>query len=521
MSDIAFAQIPQNLRNPGFFAEINNSQANTSQPGVQNVLIIGQGTTAGLAASGVAVGKPVLSLGPQDGAAKGGAGSMLDTMMQAYALNDPFGTVWFLPLADAGGAVAATGTLTITGPATGAGVLSLYIAGLKIQVPVTSGMTAAQVATAIAAAVALGQGTGPDGNLWNLPVTAAAAGAVVTFTAINAGAAGNDIDLEANFQGAAAAEITPPGLALAFVAMANGATNPTLSAALANLNIQAFDIIINPYTDNTSQAALTSLLAARWTWSAQIFGHVFSALRGTYGALQTAGAALNDPHLTLMGFYASPTLNYVWAAALAAQVAASVRADPALPVQTLPLLGVWSPAQPSLFSPPQQNALLYDGIATFNVVNGQVAIANGITTYQKNSLGQPDNSYLEVETMFTIMAVIRALASAVSSRFARKKLAATGTPTSPGSNIVTPQTIKSSLISIYNQLQAQGLVQDAAFFAQAVVVQINATNPNRVDVLFPPVLIGQLRIFALLFQFRLEAPPAATSGSASGALISA
>ena len=60
-------------------------------------------------------------------------------------------------------------------------------------------------------------------------------------------------------------------------------------------------------------------------------------------------------------------------------------------------------------------------------------------------------------------------------------------------------------IAQYQTLEYQGYVQDSASFAKNLIVEQNATNPNRVDVLWPGTLINQLRIFALLNQFRLQA----------------
>jgi phage tail sheath gpL-like len=36
-----------------------------------------------------------------------------------------------------------------------------------------------------------------------------------------------------------------------------------------------------------------------------------------------------------------------------------------------------------------------------------------------------------------------------------------------------------------------------------VLCAINANNPDRIDILFPPRLIGQLRIMAVLSQFHI------------------
>jgi len=45
------------------------------------------------------------------------------------------------------------------------------------------------------------------------------------------------------------------------------------------------------------------------------------------------------------------------------------------------------------------------------------------------------------------------------------------------------------------------VVQD---IAAGLIVEQNAKNPSRVDVLWDGVLINQLRIFAVLTQFRLQ-----------------
>jgi phage tail sheath gpL-like len=512
MSQVPFQNIPANLRIPLFWGEVDSSQANTNQQ-TQRTLIIGQISAAAVAAATVAPGMPVISAGPGDGAAKGGAGSMLDTLSQVYGLNDNSAEVWFLPLADATGAQAATGTVTFAGAATAAGTLTFYVAGIYVTAAVTQGMTAAQAATALAAAVNVGYGIGPAGQQFNLPVTAAANNATVTFTAINKGLGGNDIDLEFNFQGPSAGEAMPPGLGPVITAMSGGATNPTLANALANLGQQPFDFIVSPYTDTASIAALTTLMngqVGRWSWQAQVYGGVFMAYRGTYGALTTFGLTQNDPHTSCLGFYGSPSPVWAWAAGYAGACAASLRVDPALPVQSLPIIGVWAPPDADQFSPNQQNTLLYDGIATFEVSPAkQVSIQNAITTYQLNSQGQADDSLLEVETLYTIMAVLRSLQATVTSSLARKKLADNGTPTPPGSNIVTPSMVNGLLIANYTVLETvNGWVEETAFFAANLVVQRNQQNPGRLDVLYPPVLISQLRVFALLFQFRLLAPPA-------------
>ncbi|MCA8026479.1 phage tail sheath subtilisin-like domain-containing protein [Burkholderia cepacia] len=490
---VPFKQIPQNIRTPLFFAEIDNSRANTAVTN-QRALLIGPMTT-GAATANI----PLLSAGTGDANTQFGANSVLALMTAAYRRNDQFGEVWCLPLADAAGAVAATGSIAFTAAPTANGTISLYIADQLVSVPVTQGMTTAQIATAVAAAINL---------IPSMPATAAASTSTVTLTADNKGLVGNDIDIRFNKQGAAGGEILPTGLTATITAMASGATNPSLTTALGNLLDMPFDFIACAFTDTTSMDAIKAFLndsTGRWSWQQQVFGHAFYAYRGTWGSLTTFGTARNNQHETVMGFNDSPTPSWQWAASVAAVTAVSVRADPGIPMQTVALTGVSAPPLQSRFNLSQRNTLLYDGISTFTVADdGTVAIENLITTYQTNAFGQPDNSYLEIETMFLLAYVLRRLRTLVTSKYARVKLAADGTRFAPGSAIVTPKIIKADQIAEYRQMEYEGYVQGSDIFAQALIVEQNASNPNRVDVLWPGTLINQLRIFALLAQFRLS-----------------
>lgn len=494
---IPFKNIPSTLRVPLFYAEVDNSQANTSQQ-PQRALIIGQATAAAITA-GTVPNVPIMSQGVSDAASVGGVGSLLHLMTQAYRLNDTFGEVWYLPLADDPGSTAATGSVTITAAAIANGTLYLYVGGVRIAQPVLSTQTTAQVASALAATINATSG---------LPVTAVAASNAVNLTALNKGPTGNDIDLRINYLGTRGGEVLPAGLAVSVTAMSSGATAPSLTTALSNLSNMSFDFIVSPYTDTSSLDALKGLLndtTGRWSWSTQLYGHFFAAARGTVGALTTLGTARNDQHGTIMGFNDSPTPNWIWAAAVAGAAAVSLRADPATPLQTVAVQGVLAPPLQSRFILADRNVLLYDGISTFSVGDdGTVFIENLITTYQKNAFGAADNSYLEVETMFTLAFVLRALKTVVTGKYARVKLAANGTRYAPGSNVVTPNVIRADLIAAYRTLEDAGLVQNGDAFKQALVVTQNASNPNRVDVLFPATLIAQVRVFSLLAQFRLQ-----------------
>lgn len=493
---VSFSNIPSNLRLPLFYAEVDNSQANSGSQ-TQRTLIIGQMTSAGNGVAGV----PVISGGVGDAKAKGGPGSILHLAHIAYTASDSFGEVWLLPLADADQSIAASGSLLVTSAPTDSGVISLYVAGILVSVSVTSSDTVASVAASLVTQI---------NKSAALPVTAAidsVTAAKVVLTARNKGLCGNDVDLRLNYLGTASGEAIPTGLALTIAAMTGGATNPELDDALANLGDEAFDFIVSPYNDTASLDSLKSLLndkTGRWSWSNQIYGHLFAAKSATFAGLTTFGNARNNQHESVIGVYDSPTPSWLWAADMAGAAAVALRADPGRPLQTLTLSYVKAPPHASRFTSTERNTLLWDGITTFTVASdGTVALENVITTYQVNSYDEADDSYLEIETLFLLMYVLRQQKSVITSKFPRMKLGKDGGRYAAGSSVVTPSIIKAELIASYQEMETAGMVQDSATFAAGLIVEQDSTNVNRINVLWPGELINQLRVLGLLAQFRL------------------
>src|SRR3954470_21786464 len=107
---ISFATIPPNLRIPLFAIEFDNSQAGANQEQQRAVLIGASLNAMPVAAVYVATEAQAIALF--------GASSMLARMMIAYRLNDRFGEVWCLPIADPGGGAASQVAVTFTGTAT-------------------------------------------------------------------------------------------------------------------------------------------------------------------------------------------------------------------------------------------------------------------------------------------------------------------------------------------------------------------------------------------------------------------
>lgn len=496
---ISFNEIPDNVRTPLFFVEFDPSRAGGY---VQNSrsLLVGQMLAAGTADSET----PMLVSTPEQAKEYFGRGSMLAAMMDAYRKVDDFAEVWCVGVEDDGAGTAATKTVTFGGPATAAGAVPLYIAGQRVRIAVAKDDTDAEVAAAAVDAI--------NANA-DLPVTAAAVAEVVTLTARHKGALGNGIDVRVAYLGAAGGEALPAGVTVAIADGVAGATDPDVSAAFAALGDDEYDWIGCPYTDTANLDAVKEAMGAdggRWSWNRQIFGHVFSGFRGTLAENSTLGNARNDQHVSVMGAKASPSPVWEWAAVFAARAGKFLSIDPARPVQTGIMNGIKAPAKADRFIQSERNTLLYDGISTFTVDDdGTVRVENAITTYQQNAYGQADDSYLEVTTLATLMEVIRRMRSVVTSKYARSKVADDGTAFGDGQAIVTPNIIRAELIAQYAAMVEQGLVENLEAFKAALIVERNADNPNRIDVLYAPDLVNQLRIFAVNTQFRLNYPRAA------------
>lgn len=494
---VSFSNIPSNLRVPLFYVEVDNSMANSATE-TQRTLLIGQMTAAGTATAGTAYRCSSASMA----AGLCGEGSMLHTMLMAYLKNDSYGETWLLPLADDDSSMTtATGSISVDSVPTASGVIYLYIAGTRVRLTVKPAYTRAEIASLLADRINATSG---------LPVTASVPrdGTTVELTARNAGETGNTIDIRLNYLGSSGGESTPDGLTLTITAMSGGEGAPDLADALASLGDRTFDFIVLAYSDTTSLNDMKDFLSddeGRWAWDKQIYGHAFTAVNGSYGELADQGERRNDQHMTLWGVYDGPNTSYDYAAAMVGALAQSVRNDPARPTQTLPVSGVLAPPLASRFTLTERNTLLYSGISTFTVsADDTVTLENTITTYQTNRYGATDDSYLQIETMYTLMYVCRDMRTQVTSKFGRMKLADDDANIPAGAAIATPAIIRAELIARFRTLASNGYVQNADAFAEQLVVERDSDNPNRVNVVWPGRLMNQLRIFAVLNQFRLN-----------------
>ena len=486
-----FQNVPSNTKIPLFHAEVSNRAANIfSNDG--RVLLIG---LAGIAASE----SPFLATDEATVITNCGRGSMCHRDYLKFRANNTSTELWILPINENSAGVAATGKLTLAGPATADGILQIYINATRVQVPVAKDDTAAEVAEAAVALI--------NANT-KLPCTASATGAEITLTATAKGAWGNGIPVEINMNGADAGEETPAGISVTITPFASGAGDPDLTEKLAVLGDREYDFIVNPFCDTTNMNAIRDFLndtTGRWSDDQQIYGHAWTIKSGTASAVQTLGVGRNDQHNTIFGIQGPRQLVDEILAAALGRISLSYINDPARPVTFAELSGVYMPTEANRWDKSTRNVLLGNGISTFRFTESAFQIERVVTTYQKNKAGEADVSYREANTMYTLQYIVRNLRSAITSKYPDYKLADDGYAGFDNA-VVTPGILKAEILARYHDMCVNSPVvcENESAFADALIVERSKTDVNRVDAYIAPDLVNQLLIFAALVEFRLN-----------------
>lgn len=484
---ISFNEIPIDIRTPGHYIEFDSSRAMQGLPVERHrVLMISQRGAAG-------AGLLFQIASAEAGEKTFGYQTMMADMIRAFRAINPYTELWAIGLNGADGATNATASITFSGTATAAKEMEFHIGGRSYRFAVAAGATATQAASSLKAAINL-----DSRRLFNVVQTAE----VLDLTAFASGEAGNNMRVTVGYNAVDGSGVAP-GMGVAYAPWFDGGTlNPSIQSALDAVGEKQFHTVVMPYKDVTNLTAVENWLSTRFGPMVQKEGQAFVGHVGSFGSASTLGNSRNSPHLTIISGNDSPTPPWVWAAQVAARD--SFEPDPARPRQTLTLPGCLPPKLIAQLSREERNMLLYDGISTFLVNPGNVAaIERLITTYKVNGAGVRDTAYLDIETMRTIAYLRFTVRTRIGAKYPRHKLASDGTLYGPGQAIVTPSVIRSELLTLFREWELAGLAEGYDQFKTDLIVERNASDPNRVDAVIPPDVVNQFRVFAGQVQFRL------------------
>lgn len=487
---VSFNEIPYDWLKPGVYVENRpNYDRMGAVPFPARALLIVQTLAAGSAVAG----QLYRITRPDQGVGLFGNGSVGADMVKGFKAANKTTDLYAIALADAGGGTAATGTIAFAGTATAAGVLAAYVGSQRIPVSVPVGMTAAQLATALASAV---------NAIASLPVTAAAVTGNVTFTARHKGEVGNMVHLAVNRRegDAAVAGITPT-----ITAMTGGATNPTLQTALDAIAAEWFTDIVTPWDDATNLSALSADLANRYQAMGKKDAQAYLGHRGNFGALTTKGGLTNSPFISGIGAKNSPTPPWVWAATLAGVGAFQLANDPARQLRTLVLPGVEAPATADRFTETEMDLLLKGGISTFTAQpDGTVTIDRVVTTYKVSALGVTDRAWLDIMVPKTASRIRYDWASYVSLVYPRHKLAKDDSPAAAATDaVVTPGRLHASWGARCKLYERWGWIDEVQDTVAQSTFAIDDSDRNRVNASQQIRIIGNLMVLAAALEFQV------------------
>ncbi|MDF0377696.1 phage tail sheath subtilisin-like domain-containing protein [Methylophilus sp. YYY-1] len=462
--NISFDSISSSIRKPGKYFEFNTKLAVRTLPGnLQKTLILGQR----LASGSIAAGAIVDVFSSADAATYFGRGSIAHLMVLAALQANPYLSLQVVALDDAAGSVAATKTIPFVGPASSTGIAQLNVGDQSVVIAISSGDTANNIASALQAQIA----KQPD-----LPYTATVSTNTVTLTAKNKGTLGNQIPVSLS--------ITASGVTASVTAGTPGATDPTITTALAAVFSAGHNIIISAWNDATNLTALRTHLdnvsgPLEQRGAVGVFAHV-----GTLAASTTLASSVNSGRIT--GFLLPTAYDNVFEVAAAYGAVIASEEDPARPLNTLPLTGILpNPLANRLMRTEQENAL-NNGITPSEVGPGdKVQIVRAVTTYTLDPQGIPDISLLDLTTIRTLDYVRKAVRERISLRFPREKLSER-----------TQDKARSEILDVLYKLEELEIVENVDANKAGVIVERDSQDPNRLNARIPADVVNGLHIFA-------------------------
>ena len=481
---VQFFQMPSANRVPGPYVEVDGTNALGIQAGnPHRVLLLGLKLAGGTAVEGQIY--PMYQ--PLDGDAPFGANSQLSEMVRTFKRVNTVAAVFAMALNEASGGVAATGSILFAGTTTKAGPLTIRVGDKRITASLPSNTAAAAAVTALNTAYA---------NVARTCMTAAASTATLNLTARSKGTHGNEVTV--------AVESMPPGLTATVTQPSGGATDPDVNVAVTALDEQKYDTIVTAFSGAANMLILENEMERRWGPLVKQPGMIHASKAGTPGTLSTYGSSRNSQYSSVMGSGLSPTPPWTWAAQTAARDAqASDTQNPNAPRNGLTLPDCEAPPQLTAFDALQRNLLLYDGISTYKVdQSGRVSIERLITTYQVNTSGQDDATYLSIETLRLLALIYNELLQ-IGGKYGRHLLAPDGTNAEPGTALMTPGLFRGVMIGHNDSLERRALTYDAIGFETDLVVEIDPLDKNRLNANLPHRLVGGLVTLAMKISFQL------------------
>ncbi|EKC7218796.1 phage tail sheath subtilisin-like domain-containing protein [Salmonella enterica] len=436
---IEIETIPGSTRKPGVYAEFNTRMAMRSLPGnLQRMLIIAP------LSGGQAKALELHDVFSDDEAAMlFGSGSLAHIMSVSALKANRYLQLQVIGIADAAAGKPATADISLTGPATQSGTLTLWVANTRIDAPVQSGDSAQAISRSLLDALLRQKA---------LPVTAqmATGDSGVTLTARHGGEWGNDIRLSGR--------TTAPGVTVTVSAMTGGENNAAVKDALTAVFAAGHQVIAVPWTDETTLRALREHLAATGDAMEKRGAVGVAGWPGTLASGTTLAGKSNDGRTTIGWHPGSVCLQAEIAAGYAAVIASEE--DPARPYNGLEIVGLdVTPLTARAGRREQENAL-HNGLAPLEVGPGdKVQIVRAISTHTRSDNGTDDPTLLDITTMRTLDYARKAWCDRIALRYPRDKATERNR-----------RGVRSELLDVALKLEEEEIIENVMAMKDALIV---------------------------------------------------
>jgi phage tail sheath gpL-like len=444
----------------------------------QRVAVIGQGATA----VSYSTTKAQYTNADAVGAAYGYGSPVHLAARQLLPLNgDGLGVVpmTIYPLTDAGSSVAAAGAITPTGSQTVAGAYVVKIGNIASpQFNIPAGTSIAASCTAIAAAI---------NAVLHMPVTATAGATSVTLTAKWKGTTGNGMPIVIESSGTGT-------LVIGITNLTSGAIDPDITSTLNSFGEVWETMVLNCLGTTGSLDALQTFGEGRW---GPLMRKPFVAFMGdttvsVSSAIKSRTTDRVNAQLTCPG---SKDLPLVVAARQLARIAKLANNDPPHDYGGLPADGISVGADAEQWMYADRNTAVLGGCSTIEVRNGVATISDVVTFYRPAGDTLPPYRH--------VVDIVKLQNCIFNFDLQFKNPEWDGAPLIPDDQPTVsptakrPKDYRAACAAIVNDLALDAILSDPETTNKNTQVEIDASNPKRVNVAVPIKISGNSNITSL------------------------
>lgn len=402
-----------------------------------------------------------------------GAGSVLMQMYKAAKKAWKYAQITMLRHGAVTGS-AATWESTLSGTATAAGIVSVVINGQKISVGVAKTDTAAAVATALAAEV---------NNTPDAPVTAEAATAKVTLTAkckgayVSAAAGGLNVSVTSEATGITAGAVSATA----------GVGTVDLTTALTAAFPERFHIIVSPVNDESNLGKLkTHLEAAAAPLEQRGQRAICAMVSASASAAKSAATAQNYERLHIAAVKTKIDAT-VWEIAAGLGAIFASNSKPNVPMNSVAIPGLATPALEDKWSGEEQDLLLYGGVIPLVEEDSQLCIVRAVTTKSKNS-GSRFTKLIDTGVIASLDYFRDSILAMHRAKYKNKVIHA-----------LLPDALNEDNKAIAYALEAEAILRYIDDYADQFITQESPNEPGRMLCQIPaPVVPGLNQIYSTI-----------------------